>query len=77
MIKLEFHDPIYENEVGKLLLMSMAILSGEDKFKEMTPDQIFDEIKNLANRVYHEEEWKIERGLKMRLDLIEEILSNK
>lgn len=46
MIDLKFNDKwCDDNDVGKLLLMSIAILSGEGEYRKMTPDKIFDKIK--------------------------------
>ncbi len=72
MIDLKFNDKwCDDNDVGKLLLMSIAILSGEGEFRKMTPDKIFDKIKDLANKVFHEEEWNKEEKIKDRLRKIE------
>ena len=76
MIDLKFNDKwCDDNDVGKLLLMSIAILSGEGEFRKMTPDKIFDKIKDLANKVFHEEEWNKEEKIKDRLRKIENIES--
>jgi hypothetical protein len=42
----------------------------------MTPDEIFDKIKDLANKVFHEEEWNEEEKIKNRLRKIENIESD-
>ncbi len=75
MIDLKFKDKWGDDDVGKLLLMSIAILSGEGEFRKMTPDKIFDKIKDLANKVFHEEEWNKEEKIKDRLRKIENIES--
>lgn len=77
MIDLKFNDKwCDDNDVGKLLLMSIAILSGEGEYRKMTPDEIFDKIKDLANKVFHEEEWNEEEKIKNRLRKIENIESD-
>ena len=77
MIDLKFSDKwCDDNDVGKLLLMSIAILSGEGEFRKMTPDKIFDKIKDLANKVFYEEDWNKEEKIKDRLRKIENIESD-
>lgn len=76
MINLKFKDKWCDDDVGKLLLMSIAILSGEGEFRKMTPDKIFDKIKDLANKVFYEEEWNKEEKIKDRLRKIEIIESD-
>lgn len=72
MIDLEFTDNwCDENDAGKLLLMSIAILSGEGEFRKMAPHQIFEEIRDLANKVFHENEWREEQKIKNRISKIE------
>lgn len=61
------------NDVGKMLLMSIAILSSEGKFRNMTPDGIFEEIKDLSNRVFHENEWNGEQKIKNRIRKIDSL----
>ena len=81
MIDINFDKFNTNSTEGKLLLMSIAILTGLNdddprKFRNMTPNDVFLEIRNLANRVYHEEEWKSYQILIDRSKKIDSIYEN-
>lgn len=63
-----------KSDEGKLLIAALAILTSIDtedinsgKWGGMThPDDALDQIQDLANKIYFEEEWKAEEKLKKR-----------
>lgn len=74
---------INESTEGKLLIAAIAILTSIDKedIREgkwggmVHPDDAFQRIVDLANRIYYEEEWKIEQVKIKRNDKLNSIVS--
>ena len=71
MIRMsQFKEFSQESDEGKLLLAALAILTSINT-KHITdgkwggdvhPDDAFERIVELANTIYHEEEWKLEKA---------------
>ena len=86
MINKNSISDIDHNEVdGKLLMMALAILTSidENDIKEKTwggwvhPDIAFQQVVELANKVYYEEEWKAEEIKRNRNNKLNEILNEE
>ncbi len=72
-----------KTEEGKLLLMAISILTSikpddikSDKWGDMVhPDDALMKVKDLANEIYYEEEYKAEKKRIMRDNKINSILT--
>ena len=72
-----------ETSHGKLLLMALAILTSLDindiKNKKwgglISPDKALEQLVDITNQVYYEEEWKSEKIKKERDRKINELLN--
>jgi hypothetical protein len=72
----------YETPEGKALLAAIAILTSIDcddikqnKWGGMThPDDVIKRISELANKIFYEKEWELERERIKREDKIKSIL---
>jgi hypothetical protein len=71
-----------KNDESKMLWMAIAIITSMNEEERLeyirnTPSYAFDKIVDLANRVYHEEEWLLDRKNKQkinnRLSIIEDL----
>ena len=62
MLDLKFNQFDSDSEEGMLLLASIAILTGNIDMSKYgpnkTPDEVFSEVQDLANRIFFEEEYK-------------------
>ncbi len=73
MINLDFdHFDTSKNDESKMLWMAIAIItsmSEEERleYRRNRPQYAFDKISELANRVYHEEEWILDKENKQRI----------
>lgn len=83
MIKLQKINEINtQSEEGKILMMAIAILTSvdEDEIKDrkwggMThPDDAIKRVVELTNKVYYEEEWKLEQVRIIRDNKINSII---
>lgn len=67
---------------GKLLLAALAVLTSIDKqdIDEQKwggwvhPDDAFERVVELANKIYYEEEWKAEEVIKKRDEKISKLI---
>ena len=80
MIKLKFNQFDVTSPEGMLLLASVSILtSGVDKNKygpNKNPDEVFEHIQDLANRIFYEEEYKINQIRINRDKTLEKIIND-
>jgi len=85
MIKIEkFREIDINSDEGKLLIASIAVLTSIDaeqiKIKRwggmISPDQAHDQIVELANRIFFEEEYKQIEFQNKRNKIIEGIIDN-
>ena len=78
MLKLKFNEFDLTSPEGMLLLASVAILTSDMDTKKYgsnkTPDEVFEHIQDLANRIFYEEELKIMEKINKRQKRIEDIL---
>lgn len=73
------------SEEGKLLMAAIAILTSIDHKhitsnkwgSNITPDKAVKQITELANKIYHEEEWNKEQQRLNRDNNINKILNNE
>lgn len=71
-----------DTDEGKLLLAALAVLTSLDKqdIREgkwggmVHPDDAFERVVELANKIFHEEEWKSEETIRKRDDKISRII---
>lgn len=75
MIRMKrFAEASQDTVEGKLLLAALAVLTSLDEkdiedgtWGGMThPDEAFERVVELANKIFHEEEWKAEEVLRKR-----------
>lgn len=64
-----------ESEEGKMLLAALAMMTGNPEWSSKTPDTVTNEVINLANQIFYEEEWKSDQIRKKRSDSVDNILS--
>ena len=60
MLDIKFNQFDVNTQEGMLLLASIAILTGDIDTKKYgpnkTPNEVFDNVQDLANRIFYEEE---------------------
>jgi len=80
MLDLDFADFNSNTEEGMLLLAAMSILTSDIDRKKfgghMHPHDVFEHIKDLANLIFFEEEYKQIELLNKRNIIIEGIIKN-
>jgi hypothetical protein len=78
MLDLKFNQFDLSTPEGMLLLASVSILtSGVDENKygpNKSPDEVFEHIQDLANRIFYEEEFKVVQKQNQRDKKINDIL---
>jgi hypothetical protein len=81
MIEKTFKNFDIESDEGKMLLASIAILTSisisdiqEKKYgSTCSPEDVIDTIQDLANRIFHEKEWKRDQMGKKRIEKINKL----
>jgi hypothetical protein len=80
MLDLDFSDFNSSTKEGMLLLAAMSILTSDIDRKKfgghMHPHDVFEHIKDLANLIFFEEEYKQIELLNKRNKIIEGIIDN-
>lgn len=84
MISKDFNTYITDNDDGMLLLAAIAILTtinkqniiNNDYGSKACPNEVFDKIQNLANKLFYEEEYKNEQVRLKRENKINKLLGN-
>lgn len=78
MLNLKFNQFDVTSSEGMLLLSSIAVLTGNidtQKYgSNKTPDEVFEHIQDLANRIFYEEELKMLEKINKRQKRIDDIL---
>lgn len=78
MLNLKFNQFDIQSQEGKLLLASIAVLTGNIDMSKYgsnkTPDEVFLQVQDLANRIFFEEECNQAELQKRRNKIIENIL---
>lgn len=81
MIEKGFRDFDHTSDEGKMLLAAIAILTSinqEDiaqcRYGGMIcPEEAMEKVRDLANKIYHEKEWKINQIIEERIQKIDKI----
>ena len=78
MLDIKFNQFDVNTQEGMLLLASIAILTGDIDTKKYgpnkTPNEVFDNVQDLANRIFYEEEYNLIQIQNKRNKIIENIL---